>query len=115
MLARGPRALMSVIAVLIVGALTSAFAFWPSANAQGATAAATPQLGTVLAGLAGGDLPALPPVEMFKPGTVSIAAGTRVDGPVAASDGTVDVYGTVTGDVVSFRGDNGKSWIRSKV
>lgn len=105
MLARGPRAVMSVITVLIVGALTSAFAFWPSANTQGATPAAAPQLGTVLAGLTGGDLPALPLVEMFKPGAVSIAAGTRVDGPVAASDGTVDVYGTVTGDVVSFRGD----------
>lgn len=105
MLARGPRAVVSVLAVLIAGALTSAFAFWPSAAVQGSAPASAPHLGSVLAGFAGGDLPPLPAAEAFKPGAIAIAAGTRVDGPVAASDGTIDVYGTVTGDVVSFRGD----------
>ena len=33
-----------------------------------------------------------------------VAAGTHAPGPVAVSDGSVDVYGTVDGDVVTFRG-----------
>ena len=38
-------------------------------------------------------------------GSRSIAAGTTVTGPVAVANGAVDVTGTVTGDVVTWRGD----------
>ena len=98
--ARGPRALPSVVAVLILGALVSAFA-WPQTTAQPTAT----QLGSVLAGLAGGDLPRLPAADAFKPGAITVAVGTHATGPIAVSDGAVDVFGTVDGDVVSYRGD----------
>jgi hypothetical protein len=104
--ARGPRAPISVVAVLVLGALTSAFT---SRTTQDSTRtngqSPTPQLGAVLASLAGGDLPPLPAADAFKPGARSIVEGSHVPGPIAVSEGAVDVYGTVDGDVVSFRGD----------
>lgn len=60
-------------------------------------------LDEVLAALAGSDLPALPLAAAFGDGPRTVAAGSTVAGPVATR-GSIDVYGTVTGDVVAFRG-----------
>jgi hypothetical protein len=102
--ARGLRASVSVAAVLALGAL-AAVLVWRPAQARDTNQATAPQLGPVLAGLAGGDLPPLPAADAFKDGARNIDAGTKTDGPIAVSNGTVDVYGTVNGDVVTFRGD----------
>ena len=96
MTARLRRALVSVAAVLLGSALASHVA---------AAQPAKPSLGAVLAGLTAADLPPLPAADAFKPGAMTVAAGARATGPIAISDGAVDVYGTVTGDVVTFRGD----------
>ncbi len=105
MVARHARALVSVIAVLVVGALVSAFTWRDTQQVQDSTQTKAPQLSAVLAGLAGGDLPPLPAERAFKPGAMTIAAGSRVDGPVAISGGSAEVYGTVNGDLVTFGGD----------
>lgn len=105
MVARHARALVSVIAVLVVGALVSAFTWRATQQGQDSTQTKAPQLGAVLAGLAGGDLPPLPAERAFKPGAMTIAAGSRVDGPVAISGGSAEVYGTVNGDLATFGGD----------
>ena len=102
---RHPRARVSVIAVLVVGALVSAFTWRATQQVQDSTQTKAPQLGAVLAGLAGGDLPPLPAERAFKPGAMTIAAGSRVDGPVAISGGSAEVFGTVNGDLVTFGGD----------
>ncbi|HEY9230217.1 MAG TPA: polymer-forming cytoskeletal protein, partial [Gemmatimonadaceae bacterium] len=47
----------------------------------------------------------LPNADVFTFGDRSIAANTRVDGPVAVARGNLDVYGTVNGDVVTLGGD----------
>lgn len=47
----------------------------------------------------------LPDADHFTYGSRSIAASTRVDGPVAVAHGNLDVYGTVDGDVVALDGD----------
>lgn len=47
----------------------------------------------------------LPDAENFTVGNRTIAAGTRVDGPVAVAHGNLDVYGTVDGDAVTLGGD----------
>jgi len=47
----------------------------------------------------------LPDAENFTWGDRTIAAGTRVDGPVAVAHGNLDVFGTVSGDVVALGGD----------
>ncbi len=47
----------------------------------------------------------IPPVDKFSFGDRTIAAGTRVDGPIAIAFGTLHVRGTVDGDVVSYGGD----------
>jgi len=91
--------------VLVVGALVSAFTWRATQQVQDSTQTKAPQLGAVLAGLAGGDLPPLPAERAFKPGAMTIDAGSRVDGPVAISGGSAEVYGTVNGDLVTFGGD----------
>ena len=47
----------------------------------------------------------LPDADHFTFGNRTIEAGTRVDGPVAVAYGNLDVYGTVSGDVATLRGD----------
>jgi len=47
----------------------------------------------------------LPDAENFTWGDRTIAAGTRVDGPVAVAHGNLDVFGTVDGDVITLGGD----------
>ena len=53
------------------------------------------------------DLPqvALPAADSITAGARSIAAGTRVSGPVATWGGDLEVLGTVDGDVVAIDGD----------
>jgi hypothetical protein len=47
----------------------------------------------------------LPDAGNFTWGNRSIAADTRVDGPIAVAHGNLDVYGTITGDAVALGGD----------
>jgi Polymer-forming cytoskeletal len=47
----------------------------------------------------------LPDADHFTFGDRVIAAGTRVDGPIAVARGNLDVYGTVQGDVAVLDGD----------
>ena len=47
----------------------------------------------------------LPSADRFTWGDLTIPAGTTVDGPVAAANGTVHVRGNVSGDVFAFGGD----------
>jgi hypothetical protein len=47
----------------------------------------------------------LPDADIFTFGNRSIEAGTRVDGPIAVARGTLDVFGTVDGDVFTLGGD----------
>src|SRR4051812_16997455 len=47
----------------------------------------------------------LPDADKFTFGNRTVAAGTRVDGPIAIAHGTLDVYGTVDGDVIALGGD----------
>ena len=98
MVARFVRACCTV-AGLVAG-------LFPSASLRAQQPAPPPAgLTTALATVASPDLPTLPAAERFTPGPRSIAAGTTVTGPVAVANGAVDVTGTVTGDVVTWRGD----------
>ncbi len=101
--ARRARALVSVVAVAVVVAATTAFAASPSVPPQAAKDAG--QLAAVLEGLASPDLPTLPDAAAFTTGSRVVAAAERVSGPVAVRDGTVAIHGVVDGDVVSFSGD----------
>ncbi len=47
----------------------------------------------------------LPDADHFTFGDRSIAAHTSVDGPIAVAHGTLDVFGTVNGDVFTVGGD----------
>lgn len=47
----------------------------------------------------------IPDVKPTATGSRTIAAGDRVAGDVAVSQGTLDVYGTIDGDAVSYGGD----------
>jgi len=47
----------------------------------------------------------LPDADNFSFGDRSIAANTRVDGPIAVAHGNLDIYGTVEGDVVALDGN----------
>jgi hypothetical protein len=47
----------------------------------------------------------LPDADVFTIGDRSIAAGTRVEGPIAVARGNLDIFGTVEGDVFSLGGD----------
>ena len=47
----------------------------------------------------------LPDADKFTFGDRSIAANTRVDGPIAVARGNLDIYGTVDGDVIALDGD----------
>jgi hypothetical protein len=62
-------------------------------------------LGVVLGRLTGPEMPKLPAASEFKKGDRTIAATEKVTGVVAVSDGTLHVFGTVDGDVVTFNGD----------
>jgi hypothetical protein len=77
----------------------------PQASQPSAPARESEDLAVVLGRLTGPDLPKLPAAAEFKTGDRTIAAAERVTGTIAASNGTVHVYGKVEGDVVSFNGD----------
>jgi hypothetical protein len=47
----------------------------------------------------------LPDADNFTWGNRTIAADTRVDGPIAVAHGNLDVYGTITGDAIVLGGD----------
>ena len=47
----------------------------------------------------------LPDADQFTFGDRTIAAKTRVDGPIAVAKGNLDVYGTIDGDVVVLGGN----------
>jgi hypothetical protein len=47
----------------------------------------------------------LPDAGNFSFGNRSIPANTRVEGPIAVARGTLDIFGTVDGDVVALDGD----------
>lgn len=47
----------------------------------------------------------LPSADLFTFGDRTIAAKTRVDGPVAVARGNLDVYGTIVGDAISVDGN----------
>src|SRR4051812_30732896 len=47
----------------------------------------------------------LPDADVFTFGDRRIDAGTRVEGPIAVARGTLDIFGTVDGDVFALGGD----------
>jgi hypothetical protein len=47
----------------------------------------------------------LPPTREITVGPRTVPAGTRVAGPIATAEGTLDVYGEVTGDAIAIDGD----------
>jgi hypothetical protein len=47
----------------------------------------------------------LPDADNFTVGDRTIAANTRVDGPIAVARGNLDVFGIVNGDVIALGGD----------
>ena len=47
----------------------------------------------------------LPDADVFTVGNRAIAPNTTVDGPIAVARGTLDVYGTVNGDIYALDGD----------
>ena len=100
--ARRTRALAPVLVLVALVGAAAAFISRPAAAVQ--THGAAAELEAALARIATPDLPALPAAAAFRTGPRTIAAGERVPGPVAVADGNVDVYGTVEGDVIAFRG-----------
>lgn len=76
-----------------------------SAQAPQAAAGGASGLEAALERLTGPGLPALPALSEFRAGNRTIGASERVAGFVAVSGGTVDVRGTVDGDVVVYGGD----------
>jgi hypothetical protein len=88
--------LFAVLAVLATPALAQ----------QPAPAAREPEdLGAVLARLSGPDLPKLPAAGDFIAGDKTIAAADKATGTIAVKNGTVHVYGNVSGDVVAYNGN----------
>ncbi|MDQ8164842.1 MAG: hypothetical protein P3A28_03675 [Gemmatimonadota bacterium] len=65
----------------------------------------SPELSKALASLANPLLPALPAAEVFAEGARAVSAGDTVTGLVAVANGSAEIRGTVTGDVVTYRGD----------
>ncbi|HEX8725435.1 MAG TPA: polymer-forming cytoskeletal protein [Gemmatimonadaceae bacterium] len=51
------------------------------------------------------DLPHVPPADSFALGGRTIAAGTTIDGTVAAASGPLEISGHVTGNAIALRGD----------
>ncbi|MDP1891074.1 MAG: polymer-forming cytoskeletal protein [Gemmatimonadaceae bacterium] len=97
------RVLMAAVALLAIGGPARAHAQQtavpPSTAARDSLA---PILDSVRATPAGRALPSL---DRFTWGNLSIPAGATVDGPVAAARGNVDVRGLVHGDVFAVGGD----------
>ncbi len=54
---------------------------------------------------AGAEGALVPSADQFTFGERTVAAGSRVSGPVAVADGSVHVHGTVAGDVFAYGGD----------
>ncbi len=51
------------------------------------------------------DLPNVPPADSFALGGRTVAAGSTVDGTVAAANGPLEINGHVTGNAIALRGD----------
>lgn len=100
--ARAPRALKAVLPTILLIGAAAAFTRAPQ---QAAPVPDTSSLAAVLARLGGSDIPQLPAASQFTSGEITVPSGTRVAGPLAASNGSVHVFGTVTGDVIAYRGD----------
>ncbi|HVZ47554.1 MAG TPA: polymer-forming cytoskeletal protein, partial [Gemmatimonadaceae bacterium] len=99
----GARGMRALSAVLLVGGIAASATL--VASAQQADSSTTPTVAAALAAVASPSLPPLPAATAFRHGDRTIAAGERVAETVATADGSVHVYGTVTGDVVTVRGN----------
>ena len=95
---RGSR-LFALAALLGVGA-----AIHHPLGAQ-TPAAPAQDLSKALASVASPLLPALPAASAFAEGPRTVAAGEAVTGPLAIANGAAEIRGTVTGDVITYRGD----------
>lgn len=103
--ARRQRALILVAGVVGLVGATAAFAARPGHYAPEQSQDTAPGLADVLQHLSGPDLPPMPQATAFHAGSRTVAATEHTVGPLAVSNGTVDIYGSVDGDVVTFRGD----------
>lgn len=101
--ARPGRAAAPVVALVMLVGVAVAFVTRPAAATQAADT--TAQLSAALARLTGTGIPALPEASAFRAGPRVVAAAENATGPIAVSEGNTDIYGTVTGDVVTFHGD----------
>lgn len=89
-------------------AVSLAIAAWTTpARSQQADSATVlvANVAAALASVASPTLPSLPPAAAFRRGDRAVGPSERITETVAVVDGTVDVYGTVAGDVVVVRGD----------
>jgi hypothetical protein len=98
-------AIRAAAAVLAVGLAAAGPPRAASSQTSATGQADTTALAGVLSRLAGPGLPSLPPPAEFRPGDRTVEASARVAGPIAALAGTIHVYGTVAGDVVTYGGD----------
>lgn len=100
-IASGTRVLTALTFVaLIVGPATT-----PVAAQQADSAEIAASVTAALETVASSGIPALPAASAFRRGGRTIPAGDTAAATVAVADGRVDVFGTVTGDVVTIRGD----------
>src|SRR5438309_11955322 len=96
------RALLAFAALALGGFRASAQARpVESAKQAPASSEANPVAREVEQRRAAGDTH-LPDADQFTLGDRTIAARTRVDGPIAVAHGNLDVYGTVNRDVVAL-------------
>jgi hypothetical protein len=97
------RVLMAAVALLAIGGPSHVYAQQanvpPSPTARDSFAQVLDSARTTPAGRA------LPSIDRFSWGDLSIPAGATVDGPVAAARGNVNVRGLVNGDVFAVVGD----------
>lgn len=100
--ARAQRALKAVFPIALLVGATAAFTRLPQRTQAPSD---TSSLAAALARLATSDIPPLPAASQFKSGDITVMASARTAGPLAASNGSVHVFGTVTGDVVAYHGD----------
>ena len=105
--ARLARARSTAFATAALGAalLTAPLASGVSAQSPQADTSGVAGLEAALERLTGPGLPTLPAATAFRAGSRTIGASDRVAGLVAVRGGTVDVRGTVDGDVVVYGGD----------
>src|SRR5690349_5297399 len=103
------RALLALVA-LALGALRAPAQSRPAESTKTPRAAATTaessaQIANEIAQRRAQGDTHLPDAEQFTFGDRTIAARTRVDGPIAVAKGNLDVYGTIDGDAVVLGGN----------